>query len=109
MSQFDFDGFLQEIKTGITNIAKTQAASFIQEAESDGKAFIDAAKADLQNWTKQLADGKLTPSQFKFLVQGKKDVAEMAALTQAGLAAVHIDQIRSAVIDLVITAAGKLV
>ncbi len=38
-----------------------------------------------------------------------KDLAQMHALTQAGMAAVRVDRIRVAVIDLVIISAGKLV
>jgi hypothetical protein len=56
-----------------------------------------------------MADGTLAPKDFAFLVRGKKDLATMNALTQAGLAAIRIDQIRSAMIDLIITAAAKMI
>jgi hypothetical protein len=104
-----FDDFIGEVKTGIVDIAKIQAKDFVAAATSDGQAFVDALKADLQTWTKQLAAGTLAPGDFAFLVRGKKDLAEMKALTQAGLAAIRIDQIRSAAIDLIITAAGKMI
>jgi len=103
------DDFISEVKTGIVDIAKTQAKDFVAEATSDGQAFLDALKADLQTWTKQMADGTLAPKDFAFLVRGKKDLATMNALTQAGLAAIRIDQIRSAMIDLIITAAAKMI
>ena len=74
-----------------------------------GREFVDAVRADLDEWARQLAAGKLSKSDFDFLVRGKKDLAEMNALTQAGLAAVRIERIRTASIDLITTAASKLV
>jgi hypothetical protein len=105
----DFDAFFKELKTGARAIALQEAKGFVKEATSDGKDFLNTIKEDLELWTKQLAEGNLSLEDFEFLVKGKKDLAEMKALTQAGLAAIRIDQIRTAMIELVITAAGKLV
>ncbi len=104
-----FDDFVTEVKTGIADIAKTQIKDFVAQATSDGQAFLEALKADLQTWTKQLAAGTLTRKDFAFLVRGKQDLAKMNALTEAGLATIRIDQIRSAVIDLIIAAAFKMI
>ena len=104
-----FDDVLQEIRAGVVTIARKEAADFVKQATDDGQQFLDALEADLKEWTKQLAAGRLSAADFAFLVRGKKDLAEMRALTEAGLAATRIDRIRSAVIDLVITAAGKMV
>ncbi|MEW6543380.1 MAG: hypothetical protein AB1411_07200 [Nitrospirota bacterium] len=106
---FDFEKFFQEVKAGAVEIAKQEAAGFVKEATSDGTAFLDAVKADLHAWAEQYAEGKLSKEDFEFLVRGKKDLAKMEALTQAGLAAIRVDRVRVALIDLVITAAGKLV
>lgn len=105
----NFENFFRELKDGARDIAREEAKGFVKEATSDGKAFLNAIRDDLELWTKQLAEGKLTVEDFEFLVKGKKDLAQMKALTQAGLAAVRIDRVRMAMIDLVITAAGKLV
>ncbi|HEV8540745.1 MAG TPA: hypothetical protein VGQ60_06240 [Nitrospiraceae bacterium] len=105
----NFDQFFKELKKGSVEIAKREASDFVKEATSDGNAFLDSVKADLKTWTKQLATGKLTKEDFEFLVKGKKDLAKMEALTQAGLAAIRVERIRVAMIDLVITAAGELV
>jgi len=105
----DFDRFFKELKTGMVEIAQKEATDFVKEATSDGSAFLNAVKADLQVWTKQYAQGKLSKDDFEFLVKGKKDLAKMEALTQAGLAAIRVDRVRMAMIDLIITAAGKLV
>lgn len=106
---FDFDKFLQELKDGAVEIAKREATGFVREATSDGTAFLNAVKADLQTWTQQFAEGKLSKEDFEFLVKGKRDLAKMETLKQAGLAAIQVDKIRVALIDLIITAAGKIV
>ena len=54
-----------------------------------------------------MAEGSLSQDDFKWLVLGKKDLAEMKALERAGLALVQIDKCRNGIIDLVIgTALG---
>ena len=105
----DFDAFFKELKAGMAEIAKKEATDFVSEATSDGDVFLNAVKADLKKWAKQYAEGKLSKENFEFLVKGKKDLAKMEALTQAGLAAIRVDRIRMAMIDLIITTAGKLV
>ena len=105
----DFDAFFKEIKDGAIEIAREEAKGFVREAKSDGKDYLDSLKLDLELWTKLLAEGKLSIEDFEFLVRGKKDLAKMKALTEAGFAAVRIDRIRNALVELVITAAGKMV
>lgn len=105
----NFDKFFRELKKGAKGVAKKEAAKFQKEANADGKAFLEAIKHDLKIWTQQVAKGKMSMEDFEFLVKGKKDLAKMKALTEAGLSAVRIDRIRMAMIDLIITAAWKLV
>lgn len=104
-----FDDFLQEVKDGLRDIALSQAKEFVKEVAADGQDFVDALGADLETWTEELTAGELSLDEFRFLVKGKKDLAEMNALTQAGLAKIRIDRIRTASIDLIVTAAGKMV
>lgn len=106
---FEFDAFLQEVRAGAVVIAQREAKDFVTQAGADADRFARTLRADLEIWTGHLAAGQMTAADFAFLVRGKKDLAEMQALTQAGLAAIRIDRIRAAVIDLVITAAGKMV
>jgi hypothetical protein len=105
----DFDQFFRELKDGVSDIAVREASGLVKDVTDDGKDFLEAIKGDLALWTKQVSNGQLSASDFEFLVRGKKDLAQMKALTQAGLAAVRTDRIRTAMIDLVISAAGRLV
>jgi len=107
--RLNFDRFLRELKKRAKAVAKQEAAKFQKEANADANAFLDAIKSDLKAWTARVADGRLSMEDFEFLVNGKKDLAKMKALTDAGLSAVRIDRIRMAMIELIITAAWKLV
>jgi len=102
-----FDDFLKALKDGLKQLVANSVHDFSQAATKDGQAFFKKARADLERWTKALAHGQLTKTDFEWLVQGKKDLAEMEALKQAGLAVVRVDQFRSSLIDLVIGTAFK--
>lgn len=105
----NFEEFLNELKDGIAELAKKEAGEFVMQAKNDSQAFLDKMKDDLQTWFKQLTDGQLSKADFEYLVKGRKDVAEMAALTQIGLAKVRVERIMNGVIDLVIRTALKAI
>jgi len=107
MSQFD--DFLHEVKTGAEQIAQQEAAEFLGAATKDAQAFLNDLETDLKTWTQRLASGQLSLTDFEFLVKGKKDLAQMVALKEAGLAVIRIDRVRNALIDLVIKAASKMI
>jgi len=98
------DDILETIKAGIIQVSKEKAMDFIKQAESDGNAFLESIKDDLKEWSNQLMDGDLSKEDFEFLVRGKRDLATMNALTQAGYAEIKIDQIRTSIIDLIVNA-----
>lgn len=104
-----FDDFLHEVKTGTQQIAQQEAAEFLEAATKDAQAFLNDLETDLKTWTQQLASGQLSLTDFEFLVKGKKDLAQMVALKEAGLAVIRIDRVRNALINLVIKAAGKMI
>lgn len=109
MPTFDFEQFLKSVKEQIANLAKTEAGEFVEAAREDGESFLEATKNDLLIWTRQLADGVLTKDEFEFLVKGRKDLAKMEALTQAGLGAAKVEKLRDEVIAAVLnTALSKL-
>ena len=105
----NFDQFFETLKAGVVEIAKNEAADYLQQATDDGQQFLNDSKDKLIKWTNMRKNGDLDKDEFASLVRGQKDLAAMHALKQAGMAAVRIDRIRVAVIDLVITAAGAMV
>jgi hypothetical protein len=103
-----FEDFGKAVGDGVANIAKGDLKDFLKEAKDDTNQFLATTKEDLKTWTKQLADGDLSKDEFEFLVRGKDDLAEMHALTQAGIAAAQVQKFRDALIDLVIDTAFRV-
>ena len=106
----DFARFLEELTVKLSALAEQQWTAYRDAAISDGTAFMDNIKADLERWSQLLASGALSKDDFAWLVQGKKDLAELEALEQAGLALARLDQFRTDLVYLVIdTAFGMFV
>lgn len=101
----NFDSFIDAIEEGTKELAKKTLKGFKDDAVTDAKEFLDASKDDLQRWTKLLAKGELSEDDFEWLVMGRKDVAELHALRQSGLALVRLDRFKNAFLDLVIDSA----
>lgn len=101
----NYDDFINAVEEGVKGLAKNTIKGFKDEAVTDAKAFLDASKDDLQRWTKLLANGELSQDDFEWLVMGRKDVAELHALKQKGLALVRIDRFKNALLNLVIDTA----
>src|SRR5262245_58008219 len=101
----DFSRFLEELTTKLTDLAEQQWTAYRDAAISDGTAFVDKIKADLERWSQLLASGALSKDDFAWLVQGKKDLAVLEALEQEGLALARLDQLRSDLVNLVVDTA----
>ncbi len=97
-----FDDFLEQLTDSIAELVRDELKEFEAAALKDGKAFVEKSMHDLLRWTGLLDSGHLTKDDFAWLVAGKKDLAEMAALEQAGLTLVRLDKFRTALIDLVV-------
>jgi hypothetical protein len=104
----DFKAFWGILVTEIGSLAKSQLPEMWKTAEQDGKNFIEKSRKKLEEWTKQLANAELSKDDFGFLVKGLKDLTEMEALKQAGLALVQIDRFKNAVMDTIVGTAFKV-
>ena len=102
-----FNDFLTTLKNDLLKFAEENLKEHKDELLKDGNAFISSTKKDLQRWTEGLAAGVLSKKDFEFLVKGKKDLAEMEALKQLGLAKVRIVKLRDGVIDIVLGSVFK--
>lgn len=98
----DFNDFLDALKGEIVDLAHSNWTAFRDAAVQDSEAFLQKTKSDLKRWTRLLEQGELSKEDVAWLIKGKKDLAEMEALKQAGLAAARIDRFRSALIDRII-------
>jgi hypothetical protein len=103
-----FEEFVDVLKTEIAEFADYSWKTYKGAAVKDAKAFLAKTKADLERWTEMLAKGNLTSDDFEWLLVGKKDVAQLTALKQAGLAQVARDRFVNGLIDTIVSTAFKV-
>jgi len=99
----NFDQLFQQLETGVETAVKTVGEDYLNEAKSDGENLVNDLKADLMNWTQEVENGAMTMDDLEFLLKEEASFTEMTALKQAGLAAVHIDEFRDALINSVLS------
>lgn len=104
----DVDAFLDALRDEVTDLARTHLQEMQEAALEDGEAFLNQTQDDLKRWGRLLEQGELSREEFESLVRGQKDVAEMEALKQAGLAAVRAAQFRDALIDRIVGTASRI-
>ena len=101
----NFDQIFKGIQDQTRALAQKLLKGFTDQALGDLQDFAQKSRADLQRWTQQLQQKKLSPDEYRSLVRGELDVAEMRALKQAGLAQVQIDTFTSGFLDILVGAA----
>ena len=102
-----FNDFLSSLKKELLEFAEKNINEYKDELLKDGNSFLKKTRKDLRRWTKGLTVGMLSKEDFEFLVKGKKDLAEMVALKQKGLAKVRLNKLRDGMIEIVIGSAFK--
>jgi hypothetical protein len=105
----DFNAIFDQLKSDVVELAKLTLKNYSTEAKEDALLFLEGSKDKLKKWTELLADGKLSISEFEWLVQSQKDLAHMELLYQKGLAKIRVDQFRNSLINLVVDSVLNLV
>jgi hypothetical protein len=103
-----FNDFVDALGTDLAKYVETSWKTYKTASVKDGNAFFQKLKGDLERWTKMLASGGLTRDDFEWLVVGKKDLAELAALKQKGLAKVALDRFLNGLVDTFVTTAFRV-
>lgn len=98
----DFATFRDTLLDRLLTLAEEQWTEHRDTAVNDGRAFLEKTEADLMRWTALLEAEALTPDDFTWLVQGKRDLAELEGLRQAGLALARVDRFRSSLLDTIV-------
>ena len=104
MPDFDFDGFLDEVGQKLTELANETAGEFRDDAIADGKAFIEGSRARLERWTTQLAAGELSLEDFTDLLEGEKDLAELALLKRTVITKVQLNRFKDGLVGVITSA-----
>jgi len=102
MANLDFQNVLETLKTEVTNLALATVNSYKNEAKADALNLLNMIKENLSTWTLELAQGQISAKDFEFLVLGQKELIEMNALKQAGLAMIQVDQFKNGILNLII-------
>ena len=102
MGNIDFQPVLNTLKEEVINLAKTDVQNYVNEAKADGLKLVDSLKTDIQSWGIQLAEGKMSADDVEFLVMAKKELIEMNALKQKGLALIKVDEFKNSILQLVV-------
>ena len=105
MANIDIGSLLKGIEDQSKALAERLFKQYTNRAMNDVRDFLQKCKDDLKRWIEELARGEIKKDEFKDLVKGQADLAEMHALKQAGLAAVQIDTFTNGVLDIVVSAA----
>jgi hypothetical protein len=109
MATIDFNEVFQDLKNAVESFAKQKVSDYWKETVGDADQFFARIKDQLERWTTRLAKGELTPDDFEWLVKGKKDLAEMKLLKQAGVTLIRVDEIKAGLLDVIVkTIVGKI-
>ncbi len=98
----NFDVFIEQVKEGAKALALKLFEEYKAVAIEESETFLAETKADIERWAKLLVTGALTREDFAWLVKGKKDLLDLHALKQAGLARVRISRFRNGLIKLIV-------
>ncbi len=99
------DNILKSIEEQSRRLAEKLLKQYVQEAVVDVRDFLQRSAINLERWTGELAHRVIDKDEFKSLVRGQLDVAEMRALKQSGLAQVKIEIFTNGLLDIVVSAA----
>ena len=99
----DITALLSEIGNKIPALAQTSLSGYIDAATTDGQRLLATLKSDIETGTQDLIENKITKDDFSDLLLGDKDLVQMTALTEAGLALASVDAFRTAVLNLVVS------
>jgi hypothetical protein len=102
-----FGDFEKAVLSGAKEFAVGSLKDLTKLAEDDAQAFLKSSAQKLQRWTTMLASQQITKAEFAALVESQKALAQLDALTHAGIAAAALQRFRDGLIELVINAAFK--
>lgn len=103
----NFDTLLQTLREDLTSLALDFGEGLIDDLVDAGCNMAENTREDLLRWSEQLAGGELSEEDFRFLLESRKDLLELEALKQKGLAQADLDRLKNAVVDTIIGSVRK--
>ena len=105
MPSFDTNAALSETLTKSEDLAKLLFKKYVTQAKNDTNQFLQASKAGIERAGLLFAQGQVDREDFEDLILGKRDLAEMHALKQTGLAKATVDTFVTGVLQILLDAA----
>jgi hypothetical protein len=103
-----WDTFVQTVLDGVKSLATGTLQGFLKQMQADASGFATQAKADIELWSQQLAKNQIDKDDFEANVQAEADLAKLAALTAAGIAAADLQRFRDGLVNVIVSAATKV-
>lgn len=103
----NFDTLLQTLREDLSNLALDFGEDLIDDLVDAGCKMAENSRKNLQRWSEQLANGELSEEDFRFLLDSQKDLLELEALKQKGLAQADLDRLKNAVVDTIVGSVRK--
>lgn len=100
---FSFEELIIELKNSIIDLANNSWNDYKDAVIDDGTSFLNSIKEDFEKWTSQLVDGSLSQKDFEWQIKGKKDLAELNALKNIGLAKASLDKCTNDLLNTIIS------
>jgi hypothetical protein len=97
----DYGKMIQEACGAVRDLCAGRLARYARGAEADVREYLEASKPLIVNWTADFATGKMKRDEYELALRGRLDVAKMAALKQAGMAAKDFADLRNKIVQVV--------
>ena len=104
MASFDLDAVFATTLDQSKGLAKTLFKKFADQAANDTRDFLDRSREGIARATTLFIDGQIDEEDLEDLILGKKDLAQMHALKQAGLASAAVDTFTNGVLQILVDA-----
>jgi hypothetical protein len=109
MNTTDIDQLIQNLESGVANLAKSTLQDYEAQAKSDGENAINNLKTNLEQWTVEAENDELTAEDLTYLLKEEGSLDEMTALKQAGLADVRIEEFKNNLVGMITNSVFSLV
>lgn len=105
----DVNNILKEIKGNLLNLVGGKFEDLKAESKKDVQDFLNASKEKLERWTLLLAEGHISPEEYKWLVESQKDLVVLKGLYAAGASKIALGHLKNSILDTVVNTAIAIV
>lgn len=98
----EIGNIIKDIKSQLVDLLGIKFENLKDESKKDVQEFMKSSEEKLKRWTTLLAEGKLTPEDFKWLVESQKDMVVLKGLYAAGVSKIKLGHLKNKILSIVI-------